>query len=380
MVIRLVPIVCVFFVFLVGCEPEPVVQQSGKVVKIGVIAPVSGPDKSWGENGLLGVKTALELKPWLLNGDKPELIVEDDKNDPALTVRALDKLVTQDRVSAVLVFSGSAAVLSIAEIADKYKTPIFALVATHPEITNNDWISQFCFDDKVQGSVAALFVIDELLIEHVGVTMSEDDPHSVFLAEEFIRKFEEAGGVIEKLSIVNSATKDFSQIVQGFRGKGLDFLYLPLDADQVVMIEKEAQKMGWNPQVMVSDGLLSIIRLQYADSLDVVNTMLAPDVYTTDLPNTIYGKRVSSIFKEKFNDFGTTFAGLGCEGMSVLLGALDRCEDTSDRKCINRMLRSTDGFTGLFGKLYIRDNGKTERPMFINIIEDTELKHVVKIY
>lgn len=44
------------------------------------------------------------------------------------------------------------------------------------------------------------------------------------------------------------------------------------------------------------------------------------------------------------------------------------------------MLKRTDRFTELFGKLYIRDNGKTERPMFINTIEDTELKHVMKIH
>lgn len=378
MLIRLF-IVFAVSLLLIGCEPEEVHLKSGKVVKIGVIAPFSGPEKEWGENGILGVKTALELKPYLLNGDKPELILEDDKNDPELTLKALHKLATEDQVSALLIFSDSAAVLAVVELAEEYKIPILALIATHPEISSGEWITQFSFDDKLQGTVAALFVIDELLIEHVGVVINEDDPHSIFLADEFSRRFKEAGGVIERATI-NSGTTDFTKIVRGFREKGLEFLYLPLDANHVVQIEELVSKMGWNPQVMVSDGLLGRIRLQHGEKLDIVDGMLSPEVYSDSLPASEYGKKVRSTFKEEFNQIGTTFSGLGCEGTSVLLDAMDRCEDTSDRACINRMLRSTDGFVGLFGKLYIGSNGKTERPVFINMIKDTDLKLVIKIY
>jgi len=378
MLIRLF-IVFAVSLLLIGCEPEEVHLKSGKVVKIGVIAPFSGPEKEWGENGILGVKTALELKPYLLNGDKPELILEDDKNDPELTLKALHKLATEDQVSALLIFSDSAAVLAVVELAEEYKIPILALIATHPEISSGEWITQFSFDDKLQGTVAALFVIDELLIEHVGVVINEDDPHSIFLADEFSRRFKEAGGVIERATI-NSGTTDFTKIVRGFREKGLEFLYLPLDANHVVQIEELVSKMGWNPQVMVSDGLLGRIRLQHGEKLDIVDGMLSPEVYSNSLPASEYGKKVRSTFKEEFNQIGTTFSGLGCEGTSVLLDAMDRCEDTSDRACINRTLRSTDGFVGLFGKLYIGSNGKTERPVFINMIKDTDLKLVIKIY
>ncbi len=378
MLIRLL-IVFVLSLLLIGCEPEVVHLKSGKVVKIGVIAPFSGPEKAWGKNGILGVKTALELKPYLLNGDKPELILEDDKNDPELTLKALHKLATEDQVSALLVFSDSAAVLAVVKEAEEYKIPILAVIATHPKISSGDWITQFSFDDKLQGTIAALFVIDELLIEHVGVVVNEDNPHSIYLVDEFSRRFKEAGGVIERAAIKNDTT-DFSKIVRGFREKGLDFLYLPLDANHVIQVEEVVSKMGWNPQVMVSDGLLGRIRLQHDDKLHIVDGMLSMEVYSNSLPASEYGKKVRSTFKEEFNQIGTTFSGLGCEGTSVLLAAMDRCEDTSDRACINRMLRSTDGFAGLFGKLYIGSNGKTERPVFINMIEDTDLKLVIKIY
>lgn len=366
---------------LAGCEQQqqPTPQRSGKVVKIGVIAPFSGPNKGWGESSIQGVKTALALQPYLSNGDQVELILEDDQNDSEISRKSLHKLAAEDKVAAIMIFSSSAVVLEIVDEIEKYEIPVLALIATHPEITSGEWVTQFAVDDKLQGTIAALYVIDDLLIEHAGVVVNEGDPHSLFLADEFSRKFEEAGGRINRVAI-NDSFKDFPKIVGGFRGSGIDFLYLPLDADHVVLIEQEMSKMGWNPQVMVSDGLLSRIQLEFADKIDIVNGMLAPEVYSSSLPRTEYGRKVRSIFEQKFDDVGTVFTGLGCEGTSVLLGAIDRCEDSRDRSCINQMLRSTSGFDGMFGKLYIGANGKTERPVFINMINGDELKLVVKIY
>jgi hypothetical protein len=47
---------------------------------------------------------------------------------------------------------------------------------------------------------------------------------------------------------------------------------------------------------------------------------------------------------------------------------------------VNYMLRHTDGFEGLFGKITIRDNGKTERPVFVNILDKQHTKFKVKVY
>lgn len=364
---------------LTGCDSKPEVKVSGKTVKIGFIAPFSGEDEEWGHNGLLGNKTALEMQPYLLQGDKPEMIIADDQNKPELTRKVLKKLVEVDQVSAILILSGSEAVLAAAELADYYKTPILALLATHPDVTNNDYISQLVFDDITQGTVGALYVMDEMFIDHVAVFKDPTDPHSSFLADEFTRKFEEIGGVVEKVTIAKEKN-DYSGILQRLYEMNLDFLYLPLDADQVIEIEKMTRKIDWNPQVMVSDGLISAILLQFEDDLKYMDGMLATDIYSTILPKTDYGKSARNIFKQSFDAPRTTFTGLACEGTSILLAAMDKCSDSSDRDCINKMLRNTEDFTGLFGKIQINQNGKAERPIFINIIDDKNQKFVVKVY
>jgi len=44
------------------------------------------------------------------------------------------------------------------------------------------------------------------------------------------------------------------------------------------------------------------------------------------------------------------------------------------------MLRNTEEFDGLLGKIAIRDNGKAERPILVNVIEDQKMKFLVKVY
>ena len=93
--------------WLGGCDQKPAVETSGKTIKIGIIAPFSGPVLAYGTEGLKGMETAKQLQPYLQNGDRIELVVEDDKNESALTVERLKKLVKKDGVSAIITFSSS---------------------------------------------------------------------------------------------------------------------------------------------------------------------------------------------------------------------------------------------------------------------------------
>ena len=102
------------------------------------------------------------MQPLLDNGDRIEIVFKDDQDDPERSVRALKELVENEKVSAVLTFSSSGPVLAMAKVADIYRTPILAALATHPEVTQtSEFVSQVCFDNQLQGKVAALFVRDE---------------------------------------------------------------------------------------------------------------------------------------------------------------------------------------------------------------------------
>ena len=86
------------------------------------------------------------------------------------------------------------------------------------------------------------------------------------------------------------------------------------------------------------------------------------------------------MLKKLFTETQTSYTGLGCEGTSLLLNAMDRCGKEIHRSCVNLMLRNTDSFEGIFGKITIQENGKTERPVIMNVIEGQQMTFLVKVY
>lgn len=377
-------LLCLFMITLLvvyGCkgDKDPAGKPSGKPVKIGFIGPFKGIKEEFGTQGKIGATIALRQMPKLASGDKPEILFRDDQNRPALTRKELRKLVEVDGVVAVMILSDSACMLAAAEIADELQTPILALGATHPDIIKNSYISQLSVDDSIQGAVSALYVRDELFKERVAVIRDLNDPHSIELANAFSRKFEEIGGSIETFSLGEEAGEKL-QIYMKLKEKGIDFIYLPLSADRIILAEKKVRNLDYNPQVMVSDGVMGSILMKYEDDLKYLDGMLATEMYASQLKLTDFGKEAVRLFKSSYEETGTTFAVLSLEGTAIVLSALNRCSDKTDRNCINRALRSTREFTGYSAKISIKGDGSVERPMFINAIRNRNMNSLVKIY
>ena len=377
----------VFFVTLVfclaGCEQRSeVIQPSGKTIKVGVIGSFSGPKKAWENKGLQGIEVAQKMLPYLNNGDKIELIVEDDRDNPTQTIEVLKKLVKEDQVSAILMLSDSDPVLAVSRLAERYfKTPILAIIASHPRITDrNTLINQLVLDNTFQAAVAALFVRDELLIDKVAVFSNPDSANSTHLAAEFIRKFESVNGEITDRIFLSEKMDHYAEILTQVRSKNPELLYLPVNAANLIALVKETKKMEWSPKIMASDGLLANVVAKHKDELKLIEGILATDFFGFDLPATPFGSQALETYTSLFGDNPTTHTALGSEGYALLVNAMNRCKNPDNKACINKMIRSTDSFLGLQSKISIGPDGKAKRPLIINTIAGEELEYVVIVY
>lgn len=366
-----------------GCEREVQIQPSGNVIRLGVIGPLTGENKAKGIDGAKGIKAAMKMAPLLDNGDKIELVIEDDQNQPALTVSALRKLADEEKVSAILLMSSSASALELRKLADEIKIPVLAMLATHPDVTlDNSYISQLCSDDNSQASVAALFVMDELLLERAAVFTNPDSQHSTALAAEFIRKFQSVGGVVTDTVLLGEGN-GYIEKLQELRDKSTDLLYLPVKAREIIAIEKASREIGWNPEIMASDGLLATVINDYSEEVPLLDGIYAIDFFASDdegLHKSPQFKKIGKIYRSLYKDRGTSYTALGVEAYLVIHNAMNRCEMSDDRLCINTMLRNTKNFDALVGKISILENGKANRPLVVNTIHEDTSKFVVKVY
>ena len=360
-----------------GYEQKPAITPSGKTIKVGIIAALSGSDMTKGEEGLKGIKTVIKMQPLLDNGDRIELIVRDGQDDPVKAVKHLQELVETEHVAAVMTFSSSGPVLAMAGIADTLKTPILAARATHPDITkNNGYVNQILFDTIFQGQVAALFVKDELFVDKVAVFKTPSSFYSSSLAAEFEGKFASLGGRITDVIALPDEPTNVGEMLKGVRQNDPELLYLPVAAKGVITIIQEIDRMGWQPYLMGSDGLLATVMSEHKEQLELLNGLLATDFFHHTSRFTSFGLRVRKTYGGKL----TSYTVLSAEGFAILLDAMNRCDGAADRECINRQIRSTSNFEGFLGYISIDSDGKANRPLVINEIKDGKLKYIVKVY
>jgi len=382
---RLIPLVLIFMSLLLcnACEQQSTVEPSGRKVKVGIIGPFSGTDKLTGKQALDGIHTARQMQPLLLNGDVIELVVEDDKNEPSQTREALRKLAEIDEVSAVLIASASAPVLGIRSLANELETPVIALNATHPDVRKETgFISQLCFDDTMQGMVAALFVMDELLIEKVAVFVNPDSAHSSNLAAEFIREYTSIGGhITETISVTaEEEDADYIDFLKNLRDRETQLLYLPIADRNLLQVAMAASALGWEPEMMGSDGMLDSFINHYPKQTGLLEGMRGTNYFDDNTPLTTFGAQAEKRYHSLFDGVPNTYAALGIESYALLRNAMNRCKEPDNRQCINRMIRNTRNFTGVIGNISIHADGRADRPLIVTTVRNGQVEFVVKVY
>ena len=75
---------------------------SAKEISIGAVMPMSGPLAAYGQVTNLGVELAHKQQPTLKNGDTIKLVLLDNKGDKVETANATTRLISSDKVVAIL--------------------------------------------------------------------------------------------------------------------------------------------------------------------------------------------------------------------------------------------------------------------------------------
>ncbi|MCV4732015.1 ABC transporter substrate-binding protein, partial [Escherichia coli] len=90
-----------------------------------------------GQPSQKGLDIIQAITPTLKNGDTIKLIVIDDKSDKVEAANAMQRLVSSDKVDAVIGEVTSSNTLAMTKIADDSKTPLVSSTATNDRVTRN---------------------------------------------------------------------------------------------------------------------------------------------------------------------------------------------------------------------------------------------------
>ena len=128
-------------------------------IKIGVILPLTGAASEIGNNILDGIIISSEYYD-SISSKKFSLIIEDSKLDAKQAISAANKLITVDKVKAIIGLASSTEALAVAPICEKNKIPMISSTASTPLLsTAGDYVFRIYPSDVYDGKILANFAL-----------------------------------------------------------------------------------------------------------------------------------------------------------------------------------------------------------------------------
>ncbi|WP_375220867.1 ABC transporter substrate-binding protein [Symbiobacterium thermophilum] len=335
----------------------PSTSAGDKVIKIGLIAPLTGSVKTFGESSQKGFLLALEQAGYKAGDFKIEYVSGDDKGDSTEGVNLATRFITQDGVKAIVGSVTSGVTIPVSRIANENKIPMITGTATAEGVTVEEdgtrkpFIFRACFIDPFQGQVAARFALQELGVKTAAVFYDRGNPYTVGLAESFRAEFEAGGGQIVAWQAYTEADTDFSAVMTNVAALKPDMLYLPDYYNKVSLLAKAARDKGLGDVPMLGgDGW---------DSEDLDFEALAGNYFTAhysaDDPSPAVQKFVQE-FEAKYGHKPDSFAALTYDATNILLEAI-RVANTDDTDAIRQAMQDLKGFQAVGGSISFDEKG-----------------------
>ncbi len=211
------------------CLAAPAHGQSGEPIKIGVIAEVQSIAGAATPGGAEIAADEINAKGGIL-GRKIEIVSYDNKSSSADSVRAFQRAVSEDKVSAVIASYISEVVLALEPWAARLKMPMITPGAASNEITkaiHNDYEkNKYTFHGYLTSAAQAQLVCDaakDLLVDSLKfksvAIMSEDAAWTKPLDVGYEACFPKAGmNVVEHIRF-SPDTTDFTPIFNNIESK-----------------------------------------------------------------------------------------------------------------------------------------------------------------
>jgi len=215
-------VTCLFaFLVVIGGFHQAAIGAEKGPIKIGFVAPLTGPFAQIGMDMVEGFKMFWNEKNNTVEGRKVEIIVEDEAGDPAVAVTKVRKLITHDKVNLIAgVFQGNVS-YAIAPVCVEAGVPFVNTASAADDLTQrkrSKYLLRICHTGGELGHVAGDFAYNKLTWK-TAVTLAYDYSWGYETVGGFQRVFEELGGKVIQKVWVPVGTMDFGPYLASLKRK-----------------------------------------------------------------------------------------------------------------------------------------------------------------
>lgn len=336
-------------------------EKKADTIKVGANLEMTGGSASYG----ISSKNAIELafkeinEKGGINGKQLELVVADNKSEAAEATNAMQKLVSQDNVVAVIGPNLSSSVIAASAINNSAKVLDIAPMATNPYVTvdqasgkTKDFNYRTCFIDPFQGTVMAKFATAELGVGNAAILIDNSSDYAKGLAQFFKEKFVKEGGAVTAEESYLQKDTDFKATLTKIKATNPDFLYVPGYYQEVGLIVKQARELGMNMPIAGGDGWDSAKMPEIAGAAALNNTYFS-SLYSPEDSSDI-NKNFVAAYEKAYGQKPDVFAALSYDSALLVAEAIKNAGSTEPAK-ISEAMAKINGFSGVSGSVTFDD-------------------------
>lgn len=374
---RIVVLALSLFVVL-SCTKKSDTAQAANEVVIGEYGSMTGNEATFGQSTDKGIRLAIDEKNAAggIKGKHIRLVAEDNQGKQDETASVVRKLITRDKVVALLGEVASNRSLIAGPIAQQAQIPMITPSSTNPDVTKvGDYIFRVCFIDPFQGPVMARFARENLKETKVAVLKDLKSDYSLGLAEYFTKKFKEMGGEIVAEATFQNGDTDFKAQLTQIRSHMPEAIFIPAYYTEVGLIARQAKQLGIKAILLGGDGWDSPKLFEIGQ--DAIEGAYFSNHYSTESPVPATQEFIRK-YKAKFNEIPDGLAAAGYDAANVLIAAMEKAPELTPT-AIKTAISQTKDFPGATGTITLNADRNADKEAFIVQVKSKALKFVTTI-
>ena len=354
-------------------------EKKADTIKVGANLEMTGGSASYG----ISSKNAIELafkeinEKGGINGKQLELVVADNKSEAAEATNAMQKLVSQDNVVAVIGPNLSSSVIAASAINNSAKVLDIAPMATNPYVTvdqasgkTKDFNYRTCFIDPFQGKVMAEYA-HQNGFKKVAIVQEVSNDYSVGLAKFFREEFVKLTG--DENSIVDVANyqtgdKDFTAILTNIKALNPDAVFAPGNFTESALLVKQARQLGIDAQFMGGD------TWETQEFIDVggkdVEGVALSTAFDREKASTEEAKKFLDAYTKEYNGEPSALTAMAYDAYLIAVSGIEKAGTVTDTVKIRDAIAATKDLECVTGMTTLDENGDPIKGVVIKTVKD----------
>ena len=309
-------------------------KAAGDEIVIGANFELTGNHAQYGANANNGLKLAIKEANDAggVNGKKIKVVEADAKSEAAESVNAATKLISDDKVIAIVGPAVTANVIAESQVATDNGIPVIGPAATNPDVTVENgnvkpYIFRACFIDPQQSEVMAQFAAKDLNAKTAVLYIDSSSDYSKSLGKIFKEKFEADGGKVVMEEAFLAKDQDFKAALTKIQTANADVIFVPAYYEEVGKIIKQARELGITSAILGTDGWddTKVVEIAGKDALN--NTFFCTHYFDGDAEVQPF----IEAYKKEYKTDPNVFAALGYDAGKMLINSLERGGEDSKK-------------------------------------------------